>query len=227
MQITACACVEVGSGATVSPSDKRRGEVAKPFAMSSMQHIVQRVRKELGLPSYFTLDACGHGGMTELEEAELTDGQGRALSAHKTQQSYAGYAKRTEKRMLSATRKRFAHKLSDHQAAENEAETSLQNEHLNRLQNEGAEHRRFRNDISWLATQCCAHPSPAEFPANREFYREISQLWGLGDDFGVGSPCATATFRAFPYSDKQGKQFKEQGIFRTYQGIEVDQLVIA
>jgi hypothetical protein len=28
--------------------------------------------------------ACRHGGMTELEEAELTDGQGRALSAHRT-----------------------------------------------------------------------------------------------------------------------------------------------
>ena len=39
--------------------------------------------------------------MTELEEAELTDGQGRALSTHKTQQSYEGYAKRTAKRMLS------------------------------------------------------------------------------------------------------------------------------
>ena len=31
--------------------------------------------------------------MTELEEAELTDGQGRALSAHKSQQAYEGYAK--------------------------------------------------------------------------------------------------------------------------------------
>jgi hypothetical protein len=92
---------------------KRRGEVAKPFAMSSMQHIVQRVRKELKLPALFTLDACRHGGMTELEEAELTDGQGRALSAHRTQASYAGYAKRTEKRMLSATRKRFAHRLAE------------------------------------------------------------------------------------------------------------------
>ena len=43
---------------------------------------MQKVRKEIGLPSTFTLDACRHGGMTELEEAELTDGQGRALSAH-------------------------------------------------------------------------------------------------------------------------------------------------
>jgi hypothetical protein len=58
-----------------------------------MQHIVQRMRKEIGLPAYFTLDACRHGGLTELEEAELTDGQGRALSAHKIQQSYEGYAR--------------------------------------------------------------------------------------------------------------------------------------
>jgi hypothetical protein len=36
--------------------------------------------------------------MTELEEAELTDGQGRALSAHKTASAYAGYAKRTMER---------------------------------------------------------------------------------------------------------------------------------
>ena len=40
--------------------------------------------------STFTLDACRHGGMTELEEAELTDGQGRALSGHRTQRAYEG-----------------------------------------------------------------------------------------------------------------------------------------
>src|SRR5258708_30118933 len=86
---------------------------SKPFAFSTMQHIVQRMRVKLELPKHFTFDACRHGGMTELEEAELTDGQGRALSAHRTQQSYARYAKRTEKRMLSATRKRHAHPLAN------------------------------------------------------------------------------------------------------------------
>jgi len=53
---------------------------AKPFGFSTMQHKVQRMRVKLGLPSHFTFDACRHGGMTELEEAELTDGQGRAVS---------------------------------------------------------------------------------------------------------------------------------------------------
>jgi len=71
------------------------------------------MRKKLKLPKHFTFDACRHGGMTELEEAELTDGQGRALSAHRTQQSYAGYAKRTEKRMLSATRSSASERNGD------------------------------------------------------------------------------------------------------------------
>lgn len=105
---------------------------AKPFAFSTMQHTVQRMRKKLKLPSIFTLDACRHGGMTELEEAELTDGQGRALSAHKTQQSYEGYAKRNMKRALSATRKRHAHRLA------NASETSVQNEAGESVQNDVA-----------------------------------------------------------------------------------------
>jgi hypothetical protein len=58
------------------------------------------MRKEIGLPPSFTLDACRHGGMTELQEAELTDGQGRALPGHKTKQAYAGYAKQTLERAL-------------------------------------------------------------------------------------------------------------------------------
>jgi hypothetical protein len=106
---------------------------AKPFGFSTMQHKVQRMRMKLGLPSHFTFDACRHGGMTELEEAELTDGQGRALSAHRTQQSYIGYAKRTEKRVLAATRKRHAHRLA------NEMATDVQNEQQKTVQNEERE----------------------------------------------------------------------------------------
>ncbi|MDO8877206.1 MAG: hypothetical protein Q8M24_18550 [Pseudolabrys sp.] len=112
---------------------------AVPYAFVTMQHIVQVMRKKLGLPDYFTHDACRHGGMTELEEAELTDGQGRALSTHKTQQSYEGYAKRTEKRMLSATRKRHAHRLAETaalEAAKNEPETSVRNETADSVRNE-------------------------------------------------------------------------------------------
>ena len=77
-----------------------RDGITKPFSFSGMQKIVHSMRDKIGLPSRFTLDACRHGGMTELEEAELTDGQGRALSAHKSQQAYEGYAKRTMSRTL-------------------------------------------------------------------------------------------------------------------------------
>jgi hypothetical protein len=103
---------------------------AKPFAFSTMQHKVRRMRVKLGLPAHFTFDACRHGGMTELEEAELTDGQGRALSAHRTQQSYVGYAKRTKKRVLAATRKWHAHRLA------NEMATDVQNEQQKTAHNE-------------------------------------------------------------------------------------------
>jgi hypothetical protein len=61
------------------------------------------------IPEGFSLDKCRHGGMTELEEAGLTEGQGRSLSKHKTAAAYRGYAKETEKRVLEATKKRFGH----------------------------------------------------------------------------------------------------------------------
>jgi hypothetical protein len=109
-----------------------RDGVSKPYSFGGMQKIVQTMRAKLGLPSTFTLDACRHGGMTELEEAELTDGQGRALSAHKSQQAYEGYAKRTMERALSATRKRHAHRLTNAQG------TFIQNERQSDVQNEAA-----------------------------------------------------------------------------------------
>ena len=112
------------------------GVAFKPYSYSGFEKIVQQLRKEIeGLPSYFTLDACRHGGMTELEEAELTEGQGRALSGHKTAQAYRGYAKETLERALSATRKRHAHRLA------NETETSVRNDDETRVRNESSEQK--------------------------------------------------------------------------------------
>ncbi|WFU38888.1 hypothetical protein QA640_31460 [Bradyrhizobium sp. CB82] len=83
------------------------------WSYPGMEKVVQQMRKKIdGVSKLFTLDACRHGGMTELEEAELTDGQGRALSGHKTAQAYRGYAKETMMRALAATRKRHAHLLA-------------------------------------------------------------------------------------------------------------------
>jgi len=112
--------------------DKTEDGKPKPtklYSASGMAKLVRRLRKLAKLPTTFTLDACRHGGMTELEEAQLTDGQGRALSAHKSR-AYEGYAKRTMERALAATRKRHAHRLT------NVSGTDVQNEPLNRVQNE-------------------------------------------------------------------------------------------
>jgi hypothetical protein len=91
----------------------QKGAPAVVFSIMAMDKRVRRLRLALGLPPTFTLDACRHGGMTELETAELTDGQGRALSGHRTQRAYQGYAKRTLERALPATRKRYAHRLAN------------------------------------------------------------------------------------------------------------------
>jgi hypothetical protein len=108
----------------------RNGSAYKSFSYSGFEKIVQQMRKAIdGLPNYFTLDACRHGGMTELEEAALTEGQGRALSGHKTTQAYRGYAKETFDRALAATRKRHAHRVA------NVDRTSIQNEGRNDVQN--------------------------------------------------------------------------------------------
>ena len=69
----------------------RRDGTCAPFSIMAMDKRVRKLRLALGLPATFTLDACRHGGMTELEIAGLTDGQGRALSGHRTQRSYQGY----------------------------------------------------------------------------------------------------------------------------------------
>ena len=106
---------------------------SKLFSISGFQKIVQRMRAEIGLPSTFTLDACRHGGMSELEVAELTDGQGRALSGHKTKQAYASYAKQTLERALPATRKRYAHRVA------NVERTKFQNIGQNSFQNDPEE----------------------------------------------------------------------------------------
>jgi hypothetical protein len=112
--------------------------VFKPYSYSGFQKIIQKLRKEIGLPPHFTLDACRHGGMTELEEAALTEGQGRALSGHKTAQAYRDYAKETFDRALSATRKRHAHRLANETATNvrNEGQISVRNDDKERTEHQ-------------------------------------------------------------------------------------------
>ena len=59
---------------------------------SSLPQAIRKLAKQIGMDG-FTLDQARHGGLTELEEAGLTEGQGMALSKHRTSTAYRGYAK--------------------------------------------------------------------------------------------------------------------------------------
>jgi hypothetical protein len=52
--------------------EQGRAKPAKLYSAGGMEKLVRRLRERAKLPRTFTLDACRHGGMTELEEAELT-----------------------------------------------------------------------------------------------------------------------------------------------------------
>jgi hypothetical protein len=117
---------------TRGKTEPGKPKATEVYSESGMAKLVRRLRNDAGLPATFTLDACRHGGMTELEEAELTDGQGRALSAHKGR-AYEGYAKRTMERALAATQKRHAHRIA---ASSNAQGTEFRNEAQNEFRND-------------------------------------------------------------------------------------------
>lgn len=50
----------------------------------------------------------------------------------------------------------------------------------------------------WLATQCGSHPPPGEFPANREFYREICDFEASGDALEQETTVPQRLFGQFP-----------------------------
>jgi integrase len=67
---------------------------------------VRQARVAADLGAHVTLDACRHGGMTELGDAELVEQGVMALSGHKTPQAARLYMKRTEAQRITAARKR-------------------------------------------------------------------------------------------------------------------------
>jgi hypothetical protein len=79
---------------------------ARPYSMAYAQRRVREARQAAGLPPHVTLDACRHGGMTELGDAELTEQGVMSLSMHKTPQAARLYVKRTERQRATAARRR-------------------------------------------------------------------------------------------------------------------------
>ena len=77
----------------------------------TMNYAAVRVRKaraaaELG--EHVTLDACRHGGMTELGDAELAEQGVMSLSGHRTPQAARLYIMRTDHQRMRAAAKRRA-----------------------------------------------------------------------------------------------------------------------
>lgn len=79
---------------------------ARPYSKVYAQRRVREARVAAELGGHVTLDACRHGGMTELGDAELTEQGVMTLSGHKTPQAARLYVKRTEHQRSSAARKR-------------------------------------------------------------------------------------------------------------------------
>lgn len=69
----------ISHGTTFVPRQRRRSFAGRttrpgPSCRAPLESVID------GKTVLLHMDACRHGGMTELEEPELTDGQGRALS---------------------------------------------------------------------------------------------------------------------------------------------------
>jgi integrase len=79
---------------------------SRPYAMVYAQAKVREARERAQLGSHVTLDACRHGGMTELGDAELAEQGVMALSGHKTPQAARLYVKRTDRQRVTAAAKR-------------------------------------------------------------------------------------------------------------------------
>jgi len=85
----------------------RRGP-ARPYSAEYAQRKVREARTAAGLGDHVTIDACRHGGMTEVGDSGATEAEGMALSMHKTPQAHRLYVKRTRRQRINALRKRRA-----------------------------------------------------------------------------------------------------------------------
>src|SRR5262245_33824004 len=69
------------------------------------QRKAREARARAGFGTHVTLDACRHGGLTELGEAGATESEAKASSMHQTASVLYRYLKPTEIQRGSAARK--------------------------------------------------------------------------------------------------------------------------
>jgi len=106
------------------------------YTMNYAAACVRKARAAAGLPEHVTLDACRHGGMTELGDAELAEQSVMALSGHRTPQAARLYVKRTDhqRRRAAAKRRTWVEESSKFTRVETELDTESRNEPQNTLQ---------------------------------------------------------------------------------------------
>lgn len=112
------------------PERKRQGRIVdpRPFLMREARKRVRQAANAAGLPSWLTLDACRHGGMTELADSDLTEEQEMSLSGHSTPDAKRRYVKRTDVQRLTAAGKRRSWVEEQIEAkSQNETSDSSQN----------------------------------------------------------------------------------------------------
>ncbi len=98
----------------------------RAYTFRHARAVVRKAAAAAGLPDWLTLDACRHGGLTELGDAGLTESEEMSISAHATPEAKRRYVKRTESRRLSAARKRRAW-IEKQAGRQNAPETARQN----------------------------------------------------------------------------------------------------
>jgi integrase len=88
--------------------DQSGNRTARPYSEPCSQHIIQKARAKADLPAHVTLEACQHGGMTELGDCGLSEQEIMSLSGHVTPAAARLYIKRTANQRLAAATKRRA-----------------------------------------------------------------------------------------------------------------------
>ena len=79
---------------------------SRPYSNEYAQRRVREAREKAGLGSHVTLDACRHGGLTELGDAGVTEFEGMAASMHRSPEALRLYVKRSENQRIAVSRKR-------------------------------------------------------------------------------------------------------------------------
>lgn len=89
---------------------RRSGGVSKPWVtpkgdLDHLRHVVKQVMEHAGLPPELSFTSFRHGGFTEGADSDWTDAELRAAGRHRSAKQLPTYAKRTQKQLVSGSKK--------------------------------------------------------------------------------------------------------------------------